>query len=167
MAVHRAAKREADQPYPAELRERNRWVRRSATKVPLRADGEGPASSTAAATWTSYVRASKSNAGVGVGFVLNGDGIVCVDLDHCIVDGRPVGWALDLLGRCPGTYIEVSPSGTGLHIWGRGNVGTGRVIRRGPLAIEVYGTGRYIAMGERYGDSPMTLGDITALIDRL
>ena len=164
--MHRAAKREAGQPYPAELRERDRWVRRSARKVPLRVDG-GVASSTDRRCWSSYGTAVKSTAGVGLGFVLNGDGIVCVDLDHCVTDGRVAGWAQQILDRCSPTYVEVSASGTGLHIWGRASVGTGRVIRRGEVAIEVYGSGRYIAMGERYGDAPMVLADVSALVESL
>lgn len=167
VAVHRAAKREAGDPLPTELRQRQRWVRRSAAKVPLRADGNGPASSTNPRTWSSYTTARESTAGVGVGFVLNGDGIVCVDLDHCLVGGRPTPWVRDLLDRCPPTYVEVSPSGTGLHIWGRGHVEKGRMIRRGQLAIELYGSGRYIAIGERYEDAPPVLADLSELLASL
>ena len=35
-----------------------------------------------------------SKAGVGVGYVLaEGDGIVCIDLDHCLDDGKLAPWA--------------------------------------------------------------------------
>ena len=66
-----------------------------------------------------YDEAMISSAGVGPGFVLNGDGIVCIDLDHCLTGRVLEPWAADILAACPGTYIEVSPSGDGLHIWGR------------------------------------------------
>jgi len=44
------------------------------------------------------------------GFVL-GDGLVGIDLDDCITNGRIAGWALEVV-RALGTYAEVSPSGT-------------------------------------------------------
>ena len=76
-------------------------------KVPVTANGR-PASSTDSATWCSYRDAVRSTAGAGVGFVLNGDGIACLDLDHCLVDGKPAAWAQRILDRVPATYVEVS-----------------------------------------------------------
>ncbi len=153
---------------PVELMRHDRWVRRSATKTPLRADGRGPASSTDSSTWSSYQQARRSPVGVGLGYVLTADDrVVCVDLDHCISDGVVAGWAQAILEHAGGTYVEVSPSGTGLHIWGRGKVSTGRVIRDGERAIEVYGTGRYIAMGQRHGAAPSRLADLSGVIAAL
>src|SRR5690606_7470569 len=74
-----------------------------------------PASSTKSSTWSTYAAAVASRAGKGLGFAL-GDGIGCIDLDHCLVDGELAPWAQAILDACPPTYIEVSPSGTGLHI---------------------------------------------------
>jgi primase-polymerase (primpol)-like protein len=135
LAAHRAL--------PArELRDRARWIRRSATKVPLTIDGNA-ASSTDPSTWCDYDTAAASTVGAGLGFVLNGDGIVCVDLDHCLDGrGRPQPWVIDLLESMPETYVEVSPSGDGLHVWGFGTIGKGR--RSG--GIEVYGRGRYLTI---------------------
>lgn len=153
---------------PAELTRRDRWVRRSVTKTPLRVDGRGPASSTDSSTWSSYKQARRSPVGVGLGYVLTTqDGIVCIDLDHCISDGVVAGWAQAILEMAGATYVEVSLSGTGLHIWGRGKVSTGRVIRDGERAIEVYGTGRYIAMGQRHGNTPARLADLSGVISAL
>lgn len=153
---------------PAELRRRDRWVRRSAAKVPLQVHCPRPASSTDPRTWASYQDAVRSPHGIGLGFVLNGDGIVCVDLDHCLEDGRLAAWAADLLDRCPETFVEVSPSGTGLHIWGYGEVGTGRVIRDGGVAVEVYGQGRYIAVtGRRWQRARLRLADLRPLLAEL
>lgn len=142
-------------------------MRRSATKRPVRADYGWSASSTNSRTWTSYERAAASPHGVGLGFVLNGDGIVCIDLDHCISGGRLADWAQAIVDRCPPTYMEVSASGEGLHLWGRGRVAGGRRFRRNGTCIEVYGDGRYIALGERYGDSPSKLADLSEVIASL
>lgn len=144
-------------------------MRYSARKIPLRVDGHGPASSTDSSTWGSYEQAAASREGVGVGFVLNGDGIACVDLDHCIKGGVLAPWAQRLVDRAPGAYVEVSPSGDGLHLWGFASVPQGRVVSTpdGGKA-EVYGWGRYITVTSRkWGDTPSRLGDLSALVGEL
>lgn len=159
VALHRSRR----QP-PAELRQQRRWVRRSARKVPLTTTGQA-ASSTNPHTWNTYRAVSRSTVGAGIGFVLNGDGIVCLDLDGCIdSSGRIAQWAKDVLDRCPATWIELSVSGTGLHVWGRGRVGVGRRIRDGERKVEVYGRGRYIALGEPWPGSPPVLGDLSEVL---
>lgn len=147
---------------------RRRWVRRTARKVPLTVGGRA-ASSTDPGTWTSYAEARSSKVGIGLGFVLNGDGVVCVDLDHCLdAAGRLAAWARKILDRMPATFVEVSPSGTGLHIFGRGHVGKGRRIRSAGRAVEVYGRGRYIAVtGRRFEAAPARLADISAVVATL
>ncbi|MGW3632273.1 hypothetical protein ACWD7F_19270 [Streptomyces sp. NPDC005122] len=137
--------------------------------MPLTSAGRA-ASSTDPRTWTTYGEASTSSAGVGPGFVLNGDGIVCVDLDHAIgADGALKAWAADVVSRAGATYTEVSASGQGLHIFGYGNVRQGRRIRReGGYAVEVYGDGRFIAItGRRFQGAPSSLADISALVGQL
>lgn len=153
----------------AEMTSRRRWVRRDERKVPLTADTGRPASSTDPATWSDYAAARDSRVGSGLGYVLaEGDGIVCIDLDHCIdADGELAGWAREILDRCPPTMVETSPSGTGLHIWGRGHVPHGRRIRKDGAAVEIYGQGRYIALGRRYADSPAELADLSEVIHAL
>ncbi|MEW2245681.1 bifunctional DNA primase/polymerase, partial [Streptomyces sp. NPDC026666] len=135
-------------------------------KVPLTVDGM-LASSTDPRTWSTHKDAAASTAGVGLGFVLNGDGIVCLDLDHALcADGNPKPWAAEILRQAGSTYTEVSPSGEGLHVFGYATVRHGRRIRRaGGYAVEVYGDGRYIAMtGERFQGVPSTLTDLSALV---
>lgn len=146
---------------------RARWVRRSPQKVPVQVTGL-VASSTDPKTWTTYVKASASLVGAGLGFVLNGDGIVCIDLDHCVTAGVLSEAAEQLLHRLPGTYVEWSPSGTGLHIWGRGSVIRGRRLRRQGLDVEVYGTGRYITVtGKPLPSAVSKLADVSAVLDEL
>jgi primase-polymerase (primpol)-like protein len=168
VAAHRAAKNDAT---PLELKTRARWVRRSATKVPLTTSGM-PASSTNPRTWSTHADAAASTVGVGLGFVLSDeDDVVCIDLDHCLnpLTGRLAPWAAAILRDAGATYVEVSPSGDGVHIWGRADVRQGRRIRRPDgTAVEIYGTGRYIAMtGRRHGSCPSILADLSAVISTL
>ncbi|WP_328967975.1 DNA primase [Streptomyces sp. NBC_00239] len=156
---------------PVELTTLDRWIRRSADKVPLTVAGKA-ASSTNPRTWSSYTDAAASTVGAGLGFVLNeDDDIVCIDLDHCLnsLTGRLAPWAAAIVRDAGTTYVEVSPSGDGLHIWGRADVRQGRRIRRPDgTAVEIYGTGRYIAMtGRRHGSCPSILADLSAVITTL
>jgi primase-polymerase (primpol)-like protein len=122
------------------------------------------ASSTNPRTWSSFDVAAASSVGDGLGFVLNGDGIACVDLDHCINGGVLEPWAQAILDRTPATYVEVSPSGTGLHIFGFATVGAGRNLG----GVEFYDRGRYMTVtGKRWGKSPRVLADISGLIASL
>jgi primase-polymerase (primpol)-like protein len=155
---------------PVELTTRDRWIRRSAAKVPLTVAGTA-ASSTDPRTWSTHTDAAASTVGVGLGFVLSDeDDIVCVDLDHALTpDGAPKGWAAEILRDAGATFTEVSPSGDGLHIFGYADVRQGRRIRRqGGYAVEVYGTGRYVTItGRRFNGAPATLAEISALVERL
>lgn len=142
VAAHRAAK--AD-PIPAELRELDRWVRYSPKKVPLTTQGT-PASSTNPDTWTSYDNARASSIGAGIGLILNGDGIGCHDLDHCIENGQINAEARDYLASLDAFYTETSPSGTGLHAWVKAPKQAGWKRTIGTLSVEFYTTGRYITV---------------------
>lgn len=164
VAAHRARRRP-----PKQLREQDRWVRHSAGKVPLTCDGQA-ASSTDPATWDSYDRARQADAGDGIGYVLSAvDDVVCIDLDHALDErGRPVPWAAELLARAPRTWVEISPSGRGLHIWGRADFLGGRRLPQPGGGIEVYGSGRYITVtGRPYGAATTELGELGDLIASL
>lgn len=135
-------------------------MRHTKSKVPLTVTGEA-ASSTDSATWSTYEQVRGFDR---KGFVLDGDGIVCLDLDHCLVDGQPTGRAAEILAALPATYVEVSPSGDGLHVWGRASVGAGRKLAGG---VEVYGTGRYITVTGRRFSASSRLADISAVVRTL
>lgn len=160
--------RRAGQVLPKLLTSRRRWVRRDKRKAPRTVNG-GFASVTKPETWSTYTEAAASDVGEGVGFVLaEGDGIVCVDLDHCLEDGVLAPWARRILNMCPATYIEVSASGTGLHVFGRGEVSRGRRIRRDGESIEIYGRGRYIGVtGVRFEQASSELADVSFLVESL
>lgn len=150
---------------------RRQWVRHTDRKVPLTGvpGPVRPASSTDASTWCTYRQALRSPAGVGVGFVLTGaDRMVCIDLDHALVDGELTPWARAIVERMPETYIEVSPSGEGLHVWGYGALECGRKIRRGAAAIELYDRGRFITVTHRpFENAPPKLADLSKAVAEL
>lgn len=152
VAAYRARKAVA---VPARMREAGRWVRVAPDKRPLTIGG-AQASVSDAATWSSHELARASRQGRGMGFVLNGDGIGCLDLDHCVEGGEVAGWAQEILDANPNTFTELSMSGTGLHVWGLLEASPGRRIRDG-RSLEVYSRGRYVALGSRFRGSPLTL----------
>jgi primase-polymerase (primpol)-like protein/predicted nucleic acid-binding Zn ribbon protein len=145
---------------PAELTARPRWVRYSSRKVPLRTDGRF-ASVQDPSSWSDFAAAAKASAGEGVGFVLTAsDRIVVVDLDHAVEGGRVLPWAQRIVDALPATYMERGRSGTGLHLWFRGEVPAGRRIRRDELAVEVYSDRRYIIVGDRVSGTPLELAEL-------
>ena len=83
-----------------------------------------------------------------VGFVLTAaDPFWCLDIDGC---RTPSGWsarALEICSALPGTVIEVSQSGNGLHIWGRGIVPP-HSTKNIPERLELYDSLRFIALGQ-------------------
>jgi hypothetical protein len=82
-------------------------------KVPINPHTGKKADTTDPATWGSFDEAGEA----GIGFVLTADDpYVCVDLDNCVKDGEVAPWALAIV-KALDSYTEISPSGTGLHIW--------------------------------------------------
>jgi len=163
----RCRKRKSRRTLPTELTSRPRWVRHSRSKAPLTVAG-APASSTDPKTWSTHTSARNSTVGVGLGFALNGDGVACIDLDHCLTGTGVADWARSIVDRCPPTYIEISPSGDGLHIWGFADVPRGRRIAVTGGTVEIYGTGRYITVtGRRHGNAPTALADLSDVIAHL
>lgn len=51
----------------------------------------------------------------GIGIRVTGR-IIAVDLDHCIENGQLLPWAAEIVEHFKNTYIEISPSGTGIRI---------------------------------------------------
>ena len=146
-------------PIPAELRERDRWVRWSlrrrgtgAAKVPVTVAGRN-ASTVDPSTWTTYADAAASTVGDGAGFVLNGDGLACIDLDGVLDGDRLDPRASALLAEVDPFLVERSPSGRGLHAWVRHGSPTGRSVYTRPdgLRVEWYTDGRYMTVtGDRF-----------------
>lgn len=93
------------------------WRLEDGRKVPCRADGR-KCDPTDPANFTDYATAEA--APYDVAFVVKQtDPWFFLDLDKCLVDGDWTQDAKDIVSYFPGCWIEVSQSGTGLHIMGK------------------------------------------------
>ena len=106
-------------------------------------------------TWGSFDEAVRfyekheGEADAGAGFVFtDGDNLTFIDLDHVLTDGKwtgPEELRTLMAGASGETYVEISPSGTGLHIIGLGTLpAAARHSKKvGKSSIEAYSHGRY------------------------
>ena len=145
---------------PPELRKLDRWVTwnfeprkrgEAPGKIPYAPTGpDARASSTDGKTWGTFEQAHAAylkGGRTGVGIVLNGDGLVGVDIDHCVTDGTPSEQAMGLLDKLGAAYVEISPSGTGLRALGYGEgLDAGVNGSLDGLKAEFYSTGRYLTL---------------------
>ena len=96
-----------------------------------------------------------------IGFVLTDDDpFFFIDLDHVLKEGKLCSWAEKLIAELPATYIEISPSGDGLHMLyklnntpelktNKRNFGDGTVL-------EIYFNKRYFTItGNVYSSTPI------------
>lgn len=145
---------------PSELRKLDRWVTwnfeprkpgEAPGKIPYSPTGpDARASSTDGKTWGTFDQAHAAylkGGRTGVGIVLNGDGLVGVDIDHCVIDGTPSAQAMALLDKLGAAYVEISPSGTGLRALGYGEqLDAGVNGSLDELKSEFYSAGRYLTL---------------------
>ena len=142
--------------FPEILRNQKQWVLwkkefkdGKPTKVPYKNTAQR-AASTNPETWNSFDGCNKiltdhPESFGGLGYVFNG-GIVGIDLDHCLNGDVLKPWAEAIVNLFP-SYIETSPSGTGLHIFIACDVdfsGKKTYIEDGD--IERYCKGRYFTV---------------------
>jgi putative DNA primase/helicase len=82
----------------------------------------------------------------GIGFVFcNADPFVGIDLDDCFdpESGEVARWAQKIINRVQEGYVEISPSGNGIHIIVEGTVRDGG-MRKGK--VEMYDRGRFFTI---------------------
>ena len=142
---------------PIGLRELPQWVVAGKDKIPLKAD-RNKASVIDASTWCDFDTACKvaQDNGLGIGFVITKDDpFTCIDID--IVDQESQSAKGQVIDSSKWTseddfdryrsiiknfnsYTEISLNGQGIHIWVKGNIGSG--MRRD--SVEVYSQERYM-----------------------
>lgn len=142
---------------PDELKREKRWclykiIQRNGknTKLPLMPNGK-PAKSNDKTTWNSYedcITSLNQNIGDGLGFML-GDGYIGIDIDKVSddifvysMDYHAKSMTADFL-RGISTYTEISPSKTGLHFIGKGEVPG---IRKRYKNLEIYDKDRFFTI---------------------
>ncbi len=163
--------------FPDDLIRRPQWVNwkleqrgERMTKVPYQPNGR-KADSTNPATWSDFqsvkLACARDDTFTGIGFVFTKeDPYVGIDLDKCRdpVSGVVEPWATAIINRFD-TYAELSPSGKGFHIIGRGKLPT---KGRKKDHIEMYESGRYFTVtGDHYGQSPFEATDIQTPLTKL
>lgn len=115
---------------------------------------------------TAQVQAELLGLGVGFTFTVN-DPFFFLDIDNAAAGGQWSPLAAELCGRFPGAFIEVSYSGTGLHV-----IGSAAVMAHGCknnlLDLELYTEGRFVALtgsnaaGDAAGDYTPVLAALVA-----
>lgn len=124
------------------------------TKCPINPNTGKMAKSNDSTTWSTFAKAfSNSFSFDGVGFVFSeNDPFVGIDIDHCIrkENGIIEPYAEEIIREC-NSYTEISPSGTGIHIIGIGNLQNSSGKRC--AKIEMYTKQRFFTVtGKVYGE---------------
>jgi hypothetical protein len=128
------------------------WVRKQNwTKMPINPRTNHPARTNDPGTWGTYDEAwdrytLHGRSSDGLGFVFDpGNEILGLDLDDCRHpdSGELTQWARTILELLP-TYTEVSPSGTGVKLFGFGRLPDGCRHKVGP--VEVYDRKRFFTV---------------------
>ena len=102
--------------------------------------------------WMDFNEAKKQNCPLG--FVLTEeDRIVCADLDKAIEGGKLTDLAQDVVEHFSGTYMEISQSGRGLHIFVKGKIPNN--LNLSSQGIEIYKNNRYIALTGNIGNGEL------------
>lgn len=147
------------------------WADEGGRKVPKSPRG-GNAKTNDPSTWGTYAEAAAAasrNGYAGVGLMLT-DGYIGIDLDGAVEDGAIADWAQEIIDHF-GSYAELSPSGTGIHVvaWADPEF-VGPVGRADHSAgIEVYNHGRYFTVtGEGVNSAPIVdaTQDVVPFIER-
>jgi len=139
---------------PKQLTERPQWVcwrleerDDKETKVPYTPGTLRRASSTDLMTWRTfsealgaYERSEPPYDGIGYAFC-SADPFVGIDLDKCRdpEDGEITEWAQKIIDRVQEGYIEVSPSGRGIHVIVEGTARGGGMRKKVRVNEEVVG----------------------------
>jgi hypothetical protein len=148
---------------PQRLTTLNQWVLWKDKKIPHQASGR-KAKVSNINTWQSFdaiKQAYQTNDNwLGVGFVLTElDPYFCIDLDHVVdLNTGELKPEAQKVVELLGSYTEISVSGTGLHIFGKGEIPS---ITNKSGQFECYSKGRYIAITGDILDGYTEINDVT------
>ena len=164
---------------PMDLKKTPRWVlwrytevgeenNKRWSKLPIQANGQS-ASSTNPTTWADFLTVQAAyqqnpDRFSGIGFVFSeDDNLIGVDLDDCYNEGF-TNVALQQIAESINGYMEVSPSGTGVKIFTRGNMKTAHVDHS--IGFEAYPHGRYFTVTGQHisGTVPSEEQDMSGVI---
>ncbi|MDA0659359.1 MAG: phage/plasmid primase, P4 family [Planctomycetota bacterium] len=113
--------------------------------------------------------ATRFNAGLAFCFT-RCDPYIGVDIDDCFApDGTLKDWAAPIVQSLHNTYMEISPSRTGIKAYGQGNIpaSTPKVYKIGDGQVEIYSERRFFAFtGWQCGKST-EITDVQDAINRI
>lgn len=161
---------------PLMLKQRPNWVVWGIRAAPLKspfnpasllAGRPSPAKAGVRETWDSYhtaVECVKRGLAQGIGYEFDGSGVFGVDLDHVLDEaGTLMPQAQEIVDRLA-SYTEISPSGTGLHIFVTAPEADITRHRKKDYFLEIYSKGRYFTVtGNIYGNEKNIAGRTTEL----
>lgn len=133
---------------PEGLAEYRQFILHTADKQPCSPYTGYPCDLTDPNNWSdgATVLAAAERTGLGIGFVFtDADPFFFFDIDSALT---PAGWsdlAVEMCRVFHGCYVEVSRSGTGLHIIGTGTP-PAHACKNTPLKLELYHGNRYCAL---------------------
>lgn len=135
------------------------------SKLPIQHHTGEAASTTDPSHWCTYAEAVASPHGSGLGFVFtDNDPFYFVDIDACLEGTQWSAVAQDVMRICSGAAVEVSQSGTGLHIFGVGTPPE-HSNKNTALGLEFYTRERFVALtgDNAVGDASHAGADLIAL----
>jgi len=129
-------------------------------------------SSTDPSTWSTYdslketyFKDTPTSGDQGIGIVFeNSANIIGVDFDHCVEDGKIHPDVLEFV-RAANTYVEYSPSGTGLHLLFQKTEEITLLANKHHFdnhSIEIYTSGRYFTFTENEHELSKPIRQITS-----
>lgn len=148
------------------------------TKEPIDPHSGRLAKTNDSSTWSDFDTAWRhfqSSPGTsGIGFVFTADDpFAGVDIDDCLDEAGNYIWGGDIISSFD-TYVEVSPSGTGVKVFLKGVKPSFAQCRKdgfGPLMVgkvEVYDNGRFFTVtSQRLSGSPADVRDCQGSLDEL
>ncbi len=140
---------------PNELKVLPQWVVHK-NKIPYNPKTGRAAKAGKPETWAHFddaLRAYEFGGYSGIGFELNNNGLVGIDIDHCIdPDTKELHPEAKTIVDCLNSYTEISPSKTGLHIFVFGDIP--EAGRKNPQkGVEFYKASRYLTItGDIFGE---------------
>jgi hypothetical protein len=152
------------------------WKSINGVKVPFQsANTFSPASHSDSSTWSTLDEALKAKFPLAFAFD-RANHVFGIDIDGCVEDYEVQSWAKEIIDRFKNTYVEYSPSGTGLKIIGIGSI-PNITVRRAKLSgfthptkkpgIEVFcHSGYFTYTGEVYPGCSLELGECQEELDR-
>lgn len=158
------------------------WMVKDGRKTPINARTGRLAKSNDPKTWSpwedalDHARRHERSERRGLGFVFQkSDGLVYVDLDDCLDEGRELlPWARELvLPFLKKTYVEVSPGGRGLHVFAIAHLPPGASAitgKRSKVAdglVEVYHDRRFTTVTGDVFKGSSAIGLCQAEVDAL